>query len=124
LGGFGVLALLIALVGIYGVLAYTVERRTREIGIRIAIGARAADVLRSVVMRGGALVSLGVVAGLVLGVLLGRGARSFLFGVPASDSVTLLTTAGVIVLVGVVAAWVPARRAVRIDPSTALRTDG
>jgi predicted permease len=123
LGAFGALALIIALVGIYGVLAYTVERRTREIGIRIAIGARAADVVRSVVLRGATLVSLGVVGGLVLGVLLGRGARSFLFGVPASDPVTLATTAGIMLLVGVVAAWVPARRAVGVDPSTALRTD-
>jgi predicted permease len=124
LGGFGALALLIAVVGIYGVVAYTVEQRTREIGIRIAIGADSFDLLRGVIVRSVALVAIGVGAGLALGLGLGRASRGFLFGVPPHDPATMAATAVIALLVGVVAAAVPARRAVRIDPSAAIRTDG
>jgi ABC-type antimicrobial peptide transport system permease subunit len=124
LGGFGGLALVIAVIGIYGVQAYSVERRTREIGIRMAVGARAVDVLRAVALRATLLVLVGLLVGLALGVGLTHGVRSFLFGVPAGDPVTIGVAVGTMLLVGLFAALAPARRAVRIDPSAALRMDG
>ena len=123
LTAFGAAALALAALGLYGVLAYVATRRTREIGIRIALGARRADVLR-LVMREGLMT---VVVGTMLGVLLALGASRFLthfsYGVNSTDPVTLVASSIVLGLTALAAAWVPALRATRIDPVVALRTD-
>jgi ABC-type antimicrobial peptide transport system permease subunit len=122
-GAFAIVALLLSVTGIYGVLAATVAERTREIGLRSALGATPAQILSLVMRHGFQLVALGTVLGLVGAVGLTRLLRTLLFGVSTSDPVTI---GGVVVLLGVVAGLaclIPARRAVRVDPSTALRTD-
>ena len=121
---FAVLAVVLAAVGIYGVMAYTVQQRTREIGIRIALGASTERVVGMVVRRGLALAIAGVALGTIGAYALTRVLRSLLFGVSERDP---LTFAGVAVLLGavaLVASWVPARRAARVDPLTAMRADG
>jgi macrolide transport system ATP-binding/permease protein len=123
LGVFGALGLILASVGLYGVLAYSVALRRREIGVRIALGAAAADVRRLVVGQALRLVIAGVVAGLLVAFAAGRLASSFLFGVGAADP---LTFAGVPLLLGavaVLASGLPAHRAARIDPMDALRSE-
>ncbi|HEV2200784.1 MAG TPA: FtsX-like permease family protein, partial [Bryobacteraceae bacterium] len=134
-GFFGILALVLACIGLYGLLAYEVARRTREIGIRMAMGAQRRDVLRLVVRQGMALAVVGAVAGigLALGVtrylfsvftLDGKGAgssSSFLFGVSAADPVTFVAVAVLLTLVALAACYVPARRAMSVDPMDALR---
>lgn len=120
-GFFGVLALLLACIGLYGLLSYEVSRRTREIGIRVALGARQGDVLRLVVGQGIILVIAGLVAG--LGVALGvtRYLNSMLYDVHANDPVTMIAVGALLGLVALVACYVPARRAMRVDPMVALR---
>jgi len=123
LSGFGALALLLATIGIYGVLAYSVGRRTREVGIRVALGAQVTDVLALVLWQGARLVAAGIILGLAGALAVTRLLRSFLFEVTPLDP---LTFAGVIVLLSVVslvACWLPARRAARTDPMVALRCD-
>ncbi|HMO66778.1 MAG TPA: FtsX-like permease family protein, partial [Verrucomicrobiota bacterium] len=123
LGGFGVLALLLAALGIYGVLAYSVSRRTREIGVRMALGAQLGDVLRLVVGQGLGLAAVGMGIGLAGAFGATRLLRSFLHGVQPLDPVTF---AGVLVLLAAVvlaACWLPGRRAARVDPLVALRTE-
>jgi predicted permease len=123
LGIFGTLALLLAALGLYGVMAYAVSQRTREIGVRVALGARQSDVLRQFVGEGVRLATVGVVIGLMLSVALTRIIARFLYGVSATDAATF---AGGALLLGVVAAlasWIPARRATRVDPMVALRAD-
>jgi predicted permease len=124
LGSFGLLALLVAIVGIYGVVAYAVAQRTREIGIRMAIGARPGQVVAAVVGSNLGFVAFGVIAGLALSVMLARAASSFLFGVKPGDPLTLIATAALMLVVSLAAAYIPARRAVRVDPLLALRSDG
>jgi putative ABC transport system permease protein len=119
---FGVIATALALLGIYGVMAYAVSQRTREIGIRLAIGARPGDVSRMVMRRGMTLTAAGAIAGIAASAALSQLVRSQLFGVQPSDP---LTMASVLVLMGAVAtaaAYLPARRAARVDPVVALRT--
>ena len=123
LGMFSALALVVAAVGIYGVVAYAVSRRTREIGIRMALGARGQSVLRLVMGRNLAFIAGGIVIGMVLAVVLARAMTGFLYGVGATDAVTFATTAVLMVAIGLLASWVPARRAVRIDPLVALRSE-
>jgi ABC-type antimicrobial peptide transport system permease subunit len=120
-GFFGVLALLLACIGLYGLISYEVSRRTREIGIRAALGAERRDVLRMVLGQGMRLALAGAVAGTVLALVLLRYAKSLLFGVGTSDPVTFLAVA--VSLIGVMAAasYVPARRAMSVDPVVALR---
>ena len=121
IGGFAVVGLLLATIGISGIVAYNAAQRTREFGIRVALGARPVDVLRIVVRQALLLSAAGAALGLAGGLLLARAMRSLLYGVGASDP---LTFGGVVVLFGLVAAvasWVPARRAVRMSPLTALR---
>jgi predicted permease len=123
LGVFGGVALTLAVVGIYGIMAHAVKRRTREIGIRMALGARPSDVLRLVVGQGMRLAVLGLAVGVVAAFAATRLMADLLFGVTATDP---LTFAGCVVLLGAVAfaaSWIPARRAVAIDPTTALRSD-
>jgi predicted permease len=118
---FGALALTLAAVGTYGVVAYAVSQRTQEIGIRMALGASRRDVLRMIV--GGALrlAAAGVAIGVVLSIAAARFIATLLFGVGAADPLTLTTVAAVLLAMAVVAAWVPAQRATRVDPMVALR---
>jgi predicted permease len=123
LGVFSALALVVAAVGIHGVVAYSVSRRTREIGIRMALGARAPTVLRLVMGGNLAFIALGIPVGVGLALVLARATTGFLFGVGPTDTLTFAGTAGLMVVIGVLASYIPARRAVRIDPLVALRTD-
>jgi putative ABC transport system permease protein len=118
---FGAIATGLALLGIYGVMAYSVSQRTREIGIRIAIGARQEDVSRMVMRQGIALTAAGVAAGVVAGLSLSQFIKSQLFGVQPSDPKTLIAVLLVMTIVGAAAAYLPARRAASIDPIRALR---
>jgi predicted permease len=120
---FGVLALLLAVVGLYGVKSYVVSQRTREIGIRMALGARPADVL-SMVMKEGAIVSAaGVAIGLPLSALLGMALNSLLYDVKPMDPIVFVSAPLFLSLAAMAATWLPARRATRVTPLTALRTD-
>ncbi|HEU4389906.1 MAG TPA: FtsX-like permease family protein, partial [Blastocatellia bacterium] len=118
---FGALALLLAGIGLYGVLAYGVAQRTPEIGIRVALGAQSRDVLRLVIGQGILLALLGVMIGLGGAVGATRLLQSILYGVSPTDSSTFAVIAGVLVLVALLACWIPARRAARVDPLVALR---
>jgi putative ABC transport system permease protein len=120
---FGVLALALAAVGIYGVMAYTVAQRTREIGIRVALGARPANVLGMVVGNGMALVAVGTVLGTAGALLLMRAASSLLYGVSSTDATTYVCIAAMLAAVALVATILPARRAMQVDPITALRAE-
>jgi putative ABC transport system permease protein len=121
LGAFGSLALILATVGIYGVASFAVGRRTREIGIRAALGAQRADVLRLVVGDSMRRVAIGLVVGVLAAAGLSRVLASQLYGVSVLDPITFIGTPVLLALVALVASWVPARRAVRVDPLIALR---
>jgi predicted permease len=121
LSGFGVLALLLAALGIYGVLAYSVGRRTREIGVRMALGAQIADVLGLVLRQGLVLVTLGVAVGLAGAFAVTRVLRNFLYDVRPLDPLTFVVVVVVLAAVALLACWLPARRAAMVDPMEALR---
>jgi len=121
LGLFGLLALVLASVGIYGVLAYSVAQRTAEIGIRMALGAQPGEVLRLVLRQGMSLAALGALLGLGSALLLARTAANLLYGVSATDPVTYAAITVLLLLVAMLACYIPARRATRIDPVVALR---
>lgn len=120
---FASIALVLALVGVYGVMSYFVSQRTTEIGIRIALGATLGDVLRLVLGQGTMLIFLGTAFGLTGAFVLTRLMRSLLFGVSPTDPVTFFGIAGLLVIVGLLACLIPARRATRTDPMVALRHD-
>ena len=120
-GIFGLLGMLLASIGIYGVMAYLVAQRTNEIGIRMALGARPADVLRLVVGHGMRLVLFGIAAGVLAALALTRLMRTLLFDVSPADPLTFVTVAVVLAAVAFLAGWLPALRAARIDPVLALR---
>ncbi len=115
------IALLLSLVGVYGVMAYSVAQRTQEVGIRMALGAQTGDVLRMVVRQGGMLAGLGVVIGILIALGVTRGLAFFLYGVSPFEPVTFAVVALTLLSAGLLATYVPARRATRIDPVNALR---
>jgi putative ABC transport system permease protein len=120
---FGFLALLLAVVGLYGVKSYVVAQRTREIGIRMALGARPSEVLGMVLREGAVLSAVGVALGLPLAALLGRALSSLLFDVKPLDPVVFTVAPALLILAAFCATWIPARRATRVNPLAALRAD-
>jgi putative ABC transport system permease protein len=120
-GAFGLLGLALAIAGLYGVVAYSVSQRTREIGVRMALGAQPGDVLSMVVRQGLALVAVGVVVGLGIAVALGGYLASLLYGVSPTDPVTLAVVTALLVAVAALASYIPALRAARVDPMVALK---
>jgi predicted permease len=123
IGGFAVTALLLGVVGLYGVVAYSVSQRTREIGVRIAIGAQRSSVYRLVLREASHLVFIGVGMGLILAVGASSGMKAVLFGVRAWDPATLITVAVVLSIAALAASFLPARRAASVDPVEALRAE-
>jgi len=123
LTAFAGIALVLALVGLYGLMAFSVNRRTREVGIRMALGAERRDVLLLVMRNAGVLVGVGLVAGLACVWVVTRVMRSFLFGVSEHDPMTVVAVSALMIVCGLMAALVPARRAASIEPMQALRTD-
>ena len=122
-GAFAVVATLLAAIGLYGVLAYAVAQRTREIGVRMALGAGEWSVRRLVLRQVGAMTIVGCVVGVIAALALGRTARSLLYGLEANDPVAVIGAAGVLAVVALSAAYLPARRASRVDPMRALRME-
>jgi predicted permease len=123
LGGFAAFALILASLGIYAVISYSVNQRTQEIGIRMALGASAAGLQMRIVGQTLTLASIGMLVGIIVSWALARTLGGFLFGVTAGDPVTFLTMLVVLTTVAVVAGYLPARRASRIDPMQALRAN-
>ncbi len=121
LGAFGAVALALAMIGMYGVISYGVAQRTQEIGIRIALGAQSRDVLQMVLGQGIYLASLGIAIGLTAAFCVTRLMGSFLYGVEATDPLTFVSVAILLALVALAACYIPARRAMRVDPLVALR---
>ena len=120
---FGLLALSLAVVGVYGMMSYVVNRRTQEFGLRLALGATRANVFRLVFRQTLLLLGPGLLLGLAGGAIVARFARDMFYGVSPSDPLTFAGVSMVLAAVGLFASYVPARRAVRVDPVTALRAD-
>jgi predicted lysophospholipase L1 biosynthesis ABC-type transport system permease subunit len=118
---FGVVALLLSAIGLYSVMAYVVSQRTREVGIRMALGAKRADVLKMITSQGMKVAAIGIIIGFAMSLALARVLTSVLIGVSAYDSMTFVLVPLLLVLVAFVACMVPARRAAKVDPLVALR---
>jgi putative ABC transport system permease protein len=118
---FAGLALVLAAVGIYGVMSYSVAQQTREIGIRIALGAKRTDVLKMTVKAGLKMVAIGLGIGLAAAVVLTRVMASLLFGISATDPITFISISLVLLAVALLASYIPALRATKVDPMVALR---
>jgi ABC-type antimicrobial peptide transport system permease subunit len=123
LGLFAAMAVCLAMAGVYGVVAYTVGQRSSEIGLRMALGAGTGDVLRMILRQGMALTGIGLAVGLIAAVAATRLVASMLFEVKASDPATYLGVAALLGVVSLAASYIPARRAARVDPASALRHD-
>jgi ABC-type antimicrobial peptide transport system permease subunit len=123
LGGFAALAMVLASIGLYGVMSYTVTQRTRELGVRVALGAGAHDVLGLVLKQGVRLALVGVGIGLVAALALTRVMKSMLFGVGTTDPATFVAVPLMLIAVAALASYLPARRATRVDPIEALRAE-
>jgi len=121
LGTFGFLALALAAIGTYGVMSYSVNQRKQEIGIRMALGARRSDVLRLILGGGMSMVAVGIFAGLGISTLLARSISTLLFGIGVFDAGSFFGTEALLTAVALLACWVPARRATKVDPMVALR---
>ncbi len=121
LSTFGAIAAFIAVIGLYGVLSYVVGQRTKELGIRMALGAQRAAVLKLVLKQGAVIVAIGVVSGVVGAAALTRYLEAMLYQLPALDVATFAVVAAAFAIVAMLAAYLPARRATGIDPLTALR---
>jgi putative ABC transport system permease protein len=117
---FAVVAATVAMVGVYGVMAFFVAQRTQEIGVRMALGALPQDIFRMVLRHGGKLALAGLVAGLVLALALTSLMRSLLIGIAPTDPLTFIGAGALLLVVGLLACWLPARRATRVDPMVAL----
>ena len=123
LGSFGGLALILAAVGTYGVMSHVVAGRTREIGLRMALGAQFSDVQKLILRQGMLLAVIGSIAGLGIAFGGARLMKSFLYGVSASDPLTFTLVALLLLSIALFACWIPARRAARVDPTVALRAE-
>jgi ABC-type antimicrobial peptide transport system permease subunit len=123
LGVLGIVALVLAVSGLFGVIAYSVSQRTREVGIRMALGARRGDVQRLVLRQGMKLAGTGIVIGLLGALAATQLLRSLLFGVSPTDPVTFIAVPVLLIVVALIACWLPARRASRVNPMVALRTE-
>ena len=123
MAAFAIAALTLAVIGVYGVIAYSVAQRVRELAIRTALGAQSSDVLRLVVGRGRALAAAGVAVGVPAALVLSRALGSLLYGVSPSDAWTYVTVAALLAIVAGLASYLPARRATRVDPALALRAE-
>jgi ABC-type antimicrobial peptide transport system permease subunit len=121
LTAFGTLALLLAMIGIYGVVSYSVARRAHEIGLRMALGAEPAAVVRMIVLEGVRMVAIGAIVGLLVALGVSRSIASMLVVTNPRDAVTFVLVPAVLILVGILACWLPAHRATRVDPGRALR---
>jgi ABC-type antimicrobial peptide transport system permease subunit len=120
---FGLLVLLLATMGLYSVMSYVVSQRTREIGIRMALGAQVRDVLKLVLSQGLKLVLLGVALGIAASLVVTRLVKSLLLGVSATDPLTFVAIAALLTLVALLACYIPARKAMKVDPMAALRCE-
>jgi putative ABC transport system permease protein len=123
MGALAVIALLLAVVGVYGVMAYAVSQRTHEVGIRMALGAQGRDVMKLILGQGGRMAGIGILIGLALALFATKGLSIFLVGVNPRDPVTFATVTAALLLAGLLASYLPARRAVRVDPMHALRAE-
>jgi putative ABC transport system permease protein len=123
LGSFGVLALVLAAIGIYGVMSYVVAGRTREIGLRMALGAQLRQVRQLILRQGMMLAGIGLILGLAVVFVLARFLTSMLYGVSPSDPVTFVGISFLLAMVALLACYLPARRAARIDPMIAIREE-
>jgi putative ABC transport system permease protein len=123
LGAFAAFALILAAVGVYGVMSYLVTQGTHDIGVRMALGAQRSSIVRMIVRHGAELTGLGIAAGLAGAVLLTRVMATLLFGVSATDPMTFVAVPLLLAVIAVLASYLPARRATRVDPVVALREE-
>jgi ABC-type antimicrobial peptide transport system permease subunit len=121
LGAFAVFAVILAAIGVYGVMSYLVTQGTRDIAIRIALGAQESNILRLVVRQGMTLATVGIAAGLTGALILSQVMSALLFGISARDAITFTTVPTILAAIALAACYIPARRALKVDPMTALR---
>ena len=120
-GVLGMIGLVLAVVGVYGVISYAAAQRTHEIGIRMALGATRLDILKLVLQRGCMLIGVGLAVGMALTLLAGRGLTSMMVGISSHDPLTLILASVLLAIVGLLASFIPARRAMKVEPLRALK---